>query len=243
MHQTTVSSFLDEIVKIATGLAPAGAPTVNSKGAGLAPKLPKLTGMPKPGAMPGSGPGMPKMGEAFFSELLAVSEEITKEADFGDFKSNPLRNARRGALTLGLGSAAYSGIRHYAKEKKEQAKDMQRNLSPEEQKKAKKKRMIGAAVDTALTGAAGAAIGAGVGKLNTHARNLKAEGRTILGDEIGKGIHGIPGGVRAARAEAKAAKAYETQQRGPKKGFWARAGDNFKENLHNAANHKFASAR
>jgi hypothetical protein len=184
---------------------------------------------------------MPKMGEAFFDELLAVSDSITKEAV--DFKSNPLHNMRRGALTLGLGSAAYSGIRHYAKEKKEQAKDMQRNLSPEEQKKTKRKRMIGAAVDTALTGALGAGIGAGVGKLNEHVRDLKSQGRTIIGDLAGGGIAGIPGGMRAHRAEAKAYKAWEAQQSGPKKGFWAKTNDNFKQNLHNAANHKFASAR
>lgn len=222
MNETTVSAMFDELEKIAIGLAPAGAPTVNSKGAGLAPKMPKLTGL-------SGAPGMPKM------------------AEFKDFKSNPLHNSRRGAITLGLGSAAYSGLRHYAQEKKEQAKDIQNRLTPEEQKKTKRQRLVGAAVDTALTGATGAGIGYGVGKLNEHARKLKSEGRTILGDILGRGVHGIPGGMKAARADAaadKAAKkAAEAAAKGPKKPFWTRVNDNFKENLNNAAKHKFSSAR
>lgn len=242
MHSTTVSSFLDELVKIATGLAPAGAPTVNSKGAGLSPKMPKLTGLPKPGGMPGGMPGMPKMSEAFFDELSKVSMEISKEAKL----QNPFHSPGSGAVVGGLGAGGYSAIRHYAKEKKEQAKDLQRNLSPEDQKKAKRKRMIGAAVDTALTGATGAALGAGVGKLNARAKELKAEGRSFIGDLVGGGMADAPAGWKARRAENKAQRAaqaaYDAQQK-TKKSFWTKANDNFKENLHNARHHKFASAQ
>ena len=78
MDSKIVSSMLDELTKIATGLAPAGAPTVNSKGAGLAPKLPKITGLGKPGGPATSmtapaGGGLGKMGEAFFNEVEKIA--------------------------------------------------------------------------------------------------------------------------------------------------------------------------
>lgn len=42
MASFDVDAFMDELVKIAIGLAPPGAPTVNSKGVGLGPKMPRL---------------------------------------------------------------------------------------------------------------------------------------------------------------------------------------------------------
>jgi len=64
MTADVLKSFFDELEKISTGLAPAGAPTVNSKGAGMGvPKTPRITPAPKPMSTMTAGPGaMPKTG-------------------------------------------------------------------------------------------------------------------------------------------------------------------------------------
>jgi hypothetical protein len=58
-----IEAFFDELQKIATGLAPAGAPTPGGKGAGLAPKMPSIgraAAATKPGGAAGAlGGGMP----------------------------------------------------------------------------------------------------------------------------------------------------------------------------------------
>lgn len=123
--------------------------------------------------------------DSFFDELRGISASITKEAAGYDFKSNPVRTAKRGALALGLGTAAYKGARGYEEDRKETAKDIQQKLTPEEQKKAKKLRRIGAVAGGALSTGTAAAIGYGAGKANEWARS-RPEGSTILSDYVAK---------------------------------------------------------
>lgn len=58
--KATIEALFDELQKIATGLAPAGAPTVKGMGSGMAPKVPGLGKMPK-AAPTGLAASMPSM--------------------------------------------------------------------------------------------------------------------------------------------------------------------------------------
>jgi len=130
---------------------------------------------------------------SFFDELEKISGEITKTADAApDPKWNPIRTGRRGALALGLGTAAYKGIKHVSRDHLEQAKDMRAEPDEKKRKAMAKKRRTGAAIDTVLGGATSAGIGYGLGHLNEKARARAAQGRTWLGDYIADSAKGIP---------------------------------------------------
>lgn len=53
MQPEKLDGFLDELTKISAGLAPPGAPSINSKGAMPTPKMPKLNVPKTGGGMPG----------------------------------------------------------------------------------------------------------------------------------------------------------------------------------------------